>query len=82
MVHTIEVEMKFREGPRNDDVKVFVDGDARDHRHELGGLLPLLRGQPDSHGGLGALPHRRRSAPATLGKGFLIDRLALFSGTR
>ena len=81
-VHTVEMEMKLREGPRNDEVKVWIDG-----KHEITGTswedyFRYCEGNPTRT--VDSLLFRTAgvAAPATLGKGFLIDRLALFSGTR
>ena len=81
-VHTIEVEMKFREGPRNDEVKVFVDGSLKITGRSWEDYFRYCEGNPTRTVDSVLFRTAGVAAPATLGKGFLIDRLALFSGTR
>jgi hypothetical protein len=79
--HTIKVSMDFLEGPRNDVVRVWVDGalvhtdtswedyfrfcEATDTSRTVDSILFRTAGA---------------AAPATAGKGFLIDNLLLSSG--
>ena len=60
-VHTLKLTMQFVDGPANDIVNVFVDGELEHDRHQLGGVLPHRRGQADADGRLAALPHGRCS---------------------
>jgi hypothetical protein len=80
-VHRIELEMKFREGPRNDEVKVIVNGAVKIVGTSWEDYFRYCEGNPTRT--VDSLLFRTAgvAAPATLGKGFLIDRLALFSGT-
>jgi hypothetical protein len=81
-VHTIEMEMKFREGPRNDEVKVFVDGNLEINGTSWEDYFRYCEGNATRTVDSVLFRTAGVAAPATLGKGFLIDRLALFSGTR
>jgi hypothetical protein len=81
-VHTIEVEMKFREGPRNDEVKVIVNGATKINGTSWEDYFRYCEGNPTRTVDSVLIRTGGVPAPATLGKGFLVDRLALFSGTR
>jgi hypothetical protein len=91
--HTIRLTMDFVEGPRNDGVKVYVDGTLR---HTGGSWEDYYRWCLESGGGTGttAADQSRAvdsmifqartgggTAPLTLGKGFLIDNLTYLSST-
>jgi hypothetical protein len=91
--HTIRLTMDFVDGPRNDVVKVYVDGTLR---HTGGSWEDYYRWCTESGGGTGtttfdqsrtvdSMIFQARSgggtAPATLGKGFLIDNLTYLSST-
>jgi hypothetical protein len=88
--HTIRLTMDFKDGPRNDVVKVFVDGVLR---HTGTSWEDYYRWCGESGGGTGTATDQSRTvdsmifqarigsgiAPATLGKGFLIDNLSYAS---
>lgn len=90
--HTIKLTMDFVDGPRNDVVKVYVDGmlahtgtsweDYFRWCAESGGGVPN-NAAADASRTVDSLIFQARSsggtAPASLGKGFLIDNLALAS---
>ena len=70
--------------PGNDVVKIYIDGNEGDHRHDVGGLLPLRPGadrdrQHRPADQQAALPRGRGRAPANAGKGFLVDSVSLDS---
>ncbi len=78
--HLIRVTMKFLDGPRNDVVKVYVDGELEHTGTSWEDYFRYCEGNPTRTVDsilfrTGGLP-----APATLGNGFLIDRFSLFSG--
>ncbi|MDP1892486.1 MAG: hypothetical protein Q8K55_16495 [Gemmatimonadaceae bacterium] len=96
--HVIRVSMDFLDGPGNDIARVYVDGVLRhtgaswetyynyeaNGRLNFGGATPavnrvMFRTGSDTHRGVPGDP-----APATLGYGFLIDRVsvAVFSVAR
>jgi len=90
--HTIKLTMDFLDGPRNDVVKVYVDGTFR---HAGGSWEDYFRWCTESGGGIpfDASADQSRTvdsmifqartsggtAPGTLGNGFLIDNLTYFS---
>ena len=89
--HTIKLTMDFVDGPRNDRVKVYVDGTLR---HTGGSWEDYFRWCTESGGGTGttAFDQSRTvdsmifqartsggTAPTTMGAGFLIDNLTLLS---
>ena len=90
--HTVKLTMDFVDGPRNDVVKVYVDGTLR---HTGGSWEDYYRWCTESGGGVpnessadqsrtvDSMIFQARSgggtAPATLGNGFLIDNLSYSS---
>ena len=78
--HTIRVTMKFRDGPRNDVVKVYVDGKLKHRGTSWEDYFRYCEGNPTRT--VDSILFRTAGvpAPATSGKGFLIDRMSLFSG--
>lgn len=81
--HTIKFVMDFVDGPRNDIVKIYIDGALKATGTSWEDYFRYCEGNPTrpvdsmlfrSGGPLGA-------APETLGKGFLIDNLTLTSKT-
>lgn len=85
VAHTIKLSMDFFDGPSNDVVKIYVDGTLR---HTGTSWENYYIFDPESQAeGIGSrtvdsLLFRTggAAAPATLGKGFLIDNLTLSSG--
>ena len=80
--HTVEMEINFREGPRNDVVKVWVDGKLEITGTTWEDYFRYCEGNPTRTVDSMLFRTAGDPAPATLGHGFLVDRLALFSGTR
>jgi parallel beta-helix repeat protein len=84
--HTIKMTMDLLEGPGNDVVKVYVDGVLR---HTGTSWEDYFRSDPEAAAHAGRPPIVNRmlfraggtSFPANLGKGFLIDNLALKSSS-
>jgi hypothetical protein len=90
--HTIKVTMDFVEGPRNDRVKIYVDGKLR---HTGGSWEDYYRWCAESGGGIpndssadqsrtvDSMIFQARTgggtAPLLIGKGFLIDNLSYSS---
>jgi hypothetical protein len=88
--HTIKLTMDFVDGPRNDVVRVFVDGTPR---HKGTSWEDYYRWCTESGGGTGLTTDQSRTvdsmifqarssggtAIGTLGKGFLIDNLSYLS---
>jgi hypothetical protein len=89
--HTIRLTMDFVDGPRNDRVKVYVDGTLR---HTGGSWEDYYRWCLESGGGTGTTTFDQSrtvdsmifqartgggTAPGIFGKGFLIDNLTLLS---
>ena len=66
--------MKFREGPRNDEVKVFVDGTLEITGTSWEDYFRYCEGNPTRTVDSVLFRTAGVPAPATLGKGFLIDR--------
>lgn len=89
--HTIKITMDLVDGPRNDVVKVYVDGDLK---HTGTTWEDYFRWCTESGGGVindttadvsrtvDSLLFRAggSSVPSVLGKGYLIDNLTLYSG--
>ena len=88
--HTVKLTMDFFDGPRNDVVKVYVDGTLR---HTGTSWEDYFRWCTESGGGTGTTAHDQSRTvdsiiftvrggqphPNNLGKGFLIDNLTLLS---
>ena len=85
--HTIALSMDFREGPSNDIVRVYVDGRLRhtgtswenyfrfdSEAAGTGNMVPIVNRILFRTGGV--------AAPATSGKGFLIDNLLVATHNR
>ncbi|MDZ7359103.1 MAG: T9SS type A sorting domain-containing protein [candidate division KSB1 bacterium] len=82
--HHIRITMEFVDGPENDIVKVYVDGVLK---HTGTSWEDFFRqNQPPGTRTVDCILFRTggtpgvNDAPATLGKGFLIDNLRVFSG--
>lgn len=77
--HTIRVAMDFVDGPRNDVVKVYVDGVLVHTGTSWEDYFRYCEGNPtrpvDS-----ILFRTGAAAPATAGNGFLVDNMTLISG--
>lgn len=78
--HTIRVTMTFRDGPRNDVVKVYVDGELEHKGTSWEDYFRYCEGNPTRTVDSILFRTGGDAAPATSGFGFLIDRLSLFSG--
>jgi hypothetical protein len=89
--HTVALSVDFVDGPRNDVVKVFVDGQ---YVHTGTSWEDYFRWCTESGGGTGTTADQSRTVdsmiftvrggtahPLNLGKGFLIDNLAYSSST-
>ena len=89
--HTVALSMDFVDGPRNDVVKVYVDGDLV---HKGTSWEDYFRWCTESGGGTGTTTDQSRTVdsmiftvrggtlhPNNAGKGFLIDNLAYASST-
>jgi len=91
--HTVRLTMDFVDGPRNDVVKVYVDGTLR---HTGTSWEDYYRWCTESGGGTGTTTADQSrtvdsmifqartvggTAPSTAGKGFLIDNLSYLSST-
>lgn len=78
--HTIKVTMQFVDGPENDIVEVYVDGNLM---HTGTSWEDYFRqNQPPGTRTVDSILFRTggTAAPATAGYGFLIDNLSLYSG--
>ncbi|MBP6213422.1 MAG: right-handed parallel beta-helix repeat-containing protein, partial [Pyrinomonadaceae bacterium] len=82
--HTIKIEMYFVDGPRNDVVKVYIDGVLKKVGTSWEDYFRYCEGNPTRT--VDSLIFLARSgagtAPATLGFGFLIDGLSMSSGAQ
>jgi hypothetical protein len=80
VTHSLRVTMKFKDGPRNDVVKVYVDGELEHTGTSWEDYFRYCEGNPTRT--VDSILFRTAGvpAPATIGKGFLIDRFSLFSG--
>jgi hypothetical protein len=92
--HTVKLTMDFVDGPRNDVVKVYVDGE---HVHTGTSWEDYFRWCTESGGGTGTTAHDQsrtvdsmiftvrggqgETHPLNRGRGFLIDNLSLLSST-
>lgn len=92
--HTVRLTMDFVDGPRNDVVKVYVDGTLR---HTGGSWEDYFRWCTESGGGTGTATDQSRTVDSMIfqargscpgnchmehdGNGFLIDNLSYFSST-
>lgn len=80
--HTIKFVMDFVDGPRNDVVKVYVDGVLKKTGTSWEDYFRYCEGNPTRT--VDSLIFQARSgagtAPATSGSGFVIDNLVLSSG--
>ena len=85
-VHTLKLTMQFVDGPANDVVKVFVDGDLKHTDTSWEDYFRTVEHNADAHRRLAALPHGlgnpTDARPDLAGKGFLIDNLTLTSAVR
>ena len=79
-VHTIRVSMDFLPGPRNDVVRVWVDGVLRHVDTSWEDYFRFFEGNPTRTVDSILFRTGGDAAPATAGKGFLIDNLAMRSG--
>lgn len=78
--HTIGVTMRFKEGARNDLVKVYVDGQLEHVGTSWEDYFRYCEGNPTRTVDSILFRTAGPAAPATLGQGFLIESLSLFSG--
>lgn len=80
-VHTVKISLDFLEGPRNDVVRVWVDG-ALAHVGTSWEDYFRYCEETDTSRTVDSILFRTAgtAAPATLGNGFLIDNLELSSG--
>ena len=80
--HTVKLTMDFVDGPRNDVVKVYVDGTLRHTGTSWEDFFRWCELTGESRTVDSMIFQARTSggqAPLTLGKGFLIDNLTYFS---
>lgn len=78
--HTIKVRMRFVDGPANDVVAVYVDGVLRHTGTSWEDYFRDCEGNPSRTVDSVLFRTGGTAAPATAGKGFLIDNLTLTSG--
>jgi hypothetical protein len=78
--HTIRITMEFVDGPRNDVVKVYVDGVLGHTGTSWEDYFRYCEGNPTRTVDSILFRTGGAPAPATLGNGFLIDNLTLSSG--
>jgi hypothetical protein len=78
--HRLRVTMNFREGPRDDLVRVYVDNTLVHTGTSWEDYFRYCEGNPTRT--VDSILFRTAGVPApgTLGNGFLIDRLLTFSG--
>jgi hypothetical protein len=79
--HLIAVDMQFKDGPGNDIVKVYVDGSLRHTGTSWEDYFRDEEGNPTRTVDSILFRTGGAPAPATAGKGFLIDYLTLYSGS-
>lgn len=79
-VHTVKLTMDFLEGPRNDVVRVFVDGQLAHTDTSWEDYFRYCEGNQTRSVDSVLFRTSGTAVPATLGKGFLIDNLSLTSG--
>jgi hypothetical protein len=85
--HTIKFSIDFNPGPSNDVVKLYVDGNLV---HTGTTWEDYYRFDPEQAGSGNVVPTTSKllfreggvQAPATLGKGFLVDHVTLSSGSQ
>jgi hypothetical protein len=77
--HRIRIFMVFREGPRDDLVRVYVDNSLVHTGTSWEDYFRYCEGNPTRTVDSVLFRTAGTPAPATLGKGFLIDRLTTFS---
>lgn len=80
IVHSIKVSMDFLEGPRNDVVRVWVDGTLRHVDTSWEDYFRYAEGNPTRTVDSILFRTGGTAAPATAGNGLLIDNLTLTSG--
>jgi hypothetical protein len=78
--HRIRITMNFREGSRDDQVRVYVDNVLRHTGTSWEDYFRYCEGNPTRTVDSVLFRTSGAPAPATLGKGFLIDRLLTFTG--
>ncbi len=78
--HSIVMTMRFKDGPRDDRVQVYVDGKKRETGTSWEDYFRYCEGNPTRT--VDSILYRTAgvAAPATLLNGFFIDEFELFSG--
>ncbi len=78
--HNIRITMQFIDGPQNDIVSVYVDGELRRTGTSWEDYFRDVEGNPSRTVDSILFRTSGEAAPATLGNGFLVDNLQLSSG--
>ena len=78
--HTLKIKMLFVDGPANDVVQIFVDGALKHTGTTWEDYFRDQEGNPTHTVDSILFRTAGTAAPATAGKGFLIDNFTLFSG--